>query len=127
MAFTVAPAEIITKLQSFAHSEIVKPSRLNEDYIKNRIDKKYVFESQKGKKLLINFLKSKKLEFIDTHANFIHINFREKKNKLQRSFKQNNILVKGGLAIKNFENFTRITTGPEDQINKLIRIIKKFF
>ena len=98
-----------------------------EEFIKNRIDKKYVFESQKGKKLLINFLKSKKLEFIDTHANFIHINFREKKNKLQRSFKQNNILVKGGLAIKNFENFTRITTGPEDQINKLIRIIKKFF
>ena len=33
-----SPIEIITKLKSFAHSEIVKPSMLNEEYIKNRID-----------------------------------------------------------------------------------------
>ena len=33
-----SPSEIITKLKSFAHSEIVKPHMLNEDYIKNKID-----------------------------------------------------------------------------------------
>jgi len=33
-----SPSEIITKLKSFAHSEIVKPNMLNEDYIKNKID-----------------------------------------------------------------------------------------
>jgi len=32
------PSEIITKLKSFAHSEMVKPHMLNEDYIKNKIN-----------------------------------------------------------------------------------------
>ena len=32
------PKEIITKLNSFAHNELVKSYMLNEDYIKNKID-----------------------------------------------------------------------------------------
>ena len=32
------PSEIITKLESFAHSEMVKPHMLNLEYIKNKID-----------------------------------------------------------------------------------------
>ena len=39
------PSEIITKLKSFAHSELVKEYMLDEDYIKNKIkDCKDIFE-----------------------------------------------------------------------------------
>ena len=39
------PSEIITKLKSFAHSELVKEYMLNEDYIKNKIkDCEDIFE-----------------------------------------------------------------------------------
>ena len=42
-----SPSEIITKLKSFAHSEIVKQNMLNEEYIKNKIDNhKDIFERE---------------------------------------------------------------------------------
>ena len=40
---------------------------------------------------------------------------------------KNKILVKGGIAIKGLENFTRITTGPKNEMNKIINILKYFF
>jgi len=51
-----SPLEIIKKLKSFAHSEMVKPKMLNEDYIKNKIDNhKDIFEREAIlKKIKIN-------------------------------------------------------------------------
>ena len=40
---------------------------------------------------------------------------------------KNKILVKGGIAIEGLENFIRITTGPKNEMNKIIYILKSFF
>lgn len=98
-----------------------------EEFIKKKIDKKYSRENFEGKKYLIKFFKKKDLRYIDTHANFIHVDFEEKKSKLIKTFMKNKILVKGGIAIKGLENFTRITTGPKNEMNKIINILKYFF
>ena len=98
-----------------------------EEFIKKKIDKKYSRENLEGKKSLIEFFQKKKLRYIDTHANFIHVDFREKKNKLLKTFIKKKILVKGGIAIKGLENFVRLTTGPKNEMNKIINILKSFF
>ena len=96
------------------------------EFIKNRVDKKYVSETTKGKKLLIKFLKYKNINFFDTYANFIHIDFGKNRKKILKEFKRKKILIKGGLSVKNLLNFTRITTGPLKEINKVIKILKRY-
>ena len=63
------PSEIITKLKSFAHNELVKDYMLNEDYIKNKInDFKDIFEREV------------KLEKVELNENFPEY-LRSNKNK----------------------------------------------
>lgn len=96
-----------------------------EEFLKSNEYKRYIKNTEKGKKFLISFLTKNNFKFIDTYANFIHVDFGKSKKLLLNSFKKNKILVKGGPGVKGFENFTRITLGPVDQMKKLINVVKK--
>ena len=77
---------------------------ISEELIKNKIDKRYIKEVEKGKNLLQKYLILNNYEFIITHANFIHINF-EDKFQLIKNFMKKNILVKGGPQVKVLKTF----------------------
>ena len=96
-----------------------------ENLLKNNTDKLYSRETEKGKKYLINFLKKKNYKFIDTNANFIHIDFGKYKKDLLKHFKRNKILIKGSIGVKGLQNFTRITLGPVQEMKYLLNIINK--
>lgn len=98
-----------------------------KEFIKKKIDKEYAFQTNEGKKFLIKTLKKFKLNFFDTHANFIHVNFNKKRSKIINQLKKNRILFKGGPGVKKLENFIRITTGPKREMSKLVKIIKSTF
>ena len=46
-----------------------------KEFIKKKLTNQYAFQTNEGKKFLIKTLKKFKLNFFDTHANFIHVNF----------------------------------------------------
>ena len=96
-----------------------------EEALKNNLDTKYSYETLQGKLALVNFLKNKNINNLNTYANFIHIDFGEKRNKAINIFNKNKILIKGGHGVKGCENFLRITLGPRKYMMKVISLIKK--
>ena len=98
--------------------------------IVNEILKKDVFVNKnlnaqlEGKKYLIKEVKKMKLQYLDGNANFIHIDLGNKKNKAERTFLKNKILIRGGLNITGYKNFLRVSLAPKRIMMKVIKILK---
>mgnify|MGYP001185208996 FL=1 len=86
----------------------------------------YINETNKGKKYFENELKKLKIGYLKTYANFIHIDLKKYKSKIEKDLKKNKILTRKGPGVKNFENFLRITLGPIDSMKKVIKVLKKY-
>tara|TARA_B100001057_G_C22822668_1_gene940042 strand:- start:230 stop:1291 length:1062 start_codon:yes stop_codon:yes gene_type:complete len=98
---------------------------VSEELIKNRLDRDYVKEVEKGRNLLKKYLISENYQFILTDANFMHINFGQKVNKVKRIFIKKNILIKGGPQVKGFEKYLRVTLGSINEMKEVIKVLKK--
>lgn len=96
----------------------------NEILKKNSFVAKNLKDQLYGKKYLIKQLKKLKIQYIDGHANFIHINLGNKKNKAERIFFKHNILIRGGLDVQGYENFLRISLGPKNMMKDVVKILK---
>ena len=95
------------------------------EFLKKTMDKKYINQTKEGKNYLITHLEKMNFDYIDTAANFIHINFKNKRNTAEKTFFKNKILVKGGPGVKGYENFLRITLGPKNNMKKVVFVLKK--
>ena len=115
--YNLRPMYEINSLGVMIVSEILK---------KNTFIIKNLKEQLRGKKYLLKELKKLKLQYLDGHANFIHINLGEKKSKLEKIFYKNNILIRGGLNISGYKNFLRISLGPENMMKRVVKILKSF-
>ena len=89
--------------------------------------KDYVNEQIKAKNYFLRELKKKKIEYLDSYANFIYVDFKNKKKFAEKYFLNENILIKGSLGIKRYENFLRISLGPKSIMNKVLKIILKIY
>lgn len=98
-----------------------------KEFIKKKIAKQYAYQTNLGKKFLINKFKKIGLDYFDTHANFIHVDFKNKRNKVINKLKKNKILFKGGPGVKKLENFIRITTGPIREMKKFTKVLDNIF
>tara|TARA_B100000700_G_scaffold273221_1_gene317376 strand:+ start:3157 stop:4227 length:1071 start_codon:yes stop_codon:yes gene_type:complete len=96
------------------------------ELLKNdKLIKKYLKDTKQGKQYLIKKLKLLNYNFLKSYANFIHINFKNKKKIAEKLFEKENILVKGGPGVAGFEKYLRITLGPIKQMNKVVKILNK--
>ena len=84
----------------------------------------YIKETIEGKDYLIKELQRLGFSYVDTRANFIHIDFKNKKKAAQRLFEQRRIKVRGGLNLPGFEGFLRITLGPKPAMNKFVKVLE---
>ena len=99
-----------------------------EEILKNRnLEKKYIKDILNSKNYVINFLKKNKINFIDTNANFIHIELRRNKTRFSNLLKKNNILINDKKIIKGLDNFIRISIGSKSQMNKFLKLFKKYY
>ena len=114
--FKLKPMYEINSIAVLIVTELLK----NEQLVK-----KYLRETSEGKKYLISKLKDLNFSFLKTYANFLHINFGNKRKLAESSFIKKNILVKGGPGVKGFESYLRITLGPKQQMKSVIKALKK--
>tara|TARA_E500000178_G_C17036417_1_gene763656 strand:- start:3670 stop:4746 length:1077 start_codon:yes stop_codon:yes gene_type:complete len=98
-----------------------------KEFIKKKIDKQYAAQTDIGKKFLIKKFEKIGLDYFDTHANFIHVDFKNKRNKVINKLKKNKILFKGGPGVKKLKNYIRITTGPINEMKKFIKVLDNIF
>ena len=84
----------------------------------------YIKETVAGKDYLIKELKRLGFSYVETRANFIHIDFKNKKKAAQQLFEQQEIRVRGGLALPGYESFLRITLGPKPAMRKFVQALE---
>ena len=96
-------------------SEILDNWQVVEEYIDN---------TEKGKRWLLQELENVSFKTIDTKTNFIHVDFGEYKDNILRLFEEKNILIRGFLNAKGYENYTSITIGPIPEMENVINCIK---
>jgi len=80
----------------------------------------YLTETEKGRNCLLEFVKSRRVDFRDTKTNFFHIDFGDKKQAAIDEFSRSGILIRGGLSIEGFETYLRVTLGPLAVMKTLI-------
>ena len=92
---------------------------------RTKLVKKYVSDQLNAKQYLIKQLKQKKINYLDGYANFIYVDFKNKKKFAEKYFEKQNILIKGSLGIKKYQNYLRISLGPKHMMSKVLKIILK--
>lgn len=85
----------------------------------------YIRATDAGKKYLLKEFKTLSFKTIDTYANFIHVDFGINKDNILSGFRRDGILIRGGLDVKGFENYTRISVGNIEVMKKVIESINK--
>ena len=116
--FKIKPMYEMTSLTSVFVEEILKNKNIEKNYIDNIINNKNNF---------INFLKKNKIKYIDTQANFIHVEINKNKNNFVKLLKKNKILINDKKIINGLEKFIRISIGSKNQMKKLYILFKKHF
>lgn len=85
----------------------------------------YIRATDAGKKYLLKEFKALSFKTIDTYANFIHVDFGINKDNILSGFRRDGILIRGGLGVKGFEGFTRISVGNIEEMKKVVESINK--
>ena len=114
--YNLRPMYEVNSIGVMVANEIIKKQSIVQKYIKDQI---------KGKSFLITKLKKYRIPYLDSHANFIHINFFKKKSLAEKIFEKNNFLIRGGLNISGLENYLRISLAPVKIMKEVFKITKK--
>lgn len=88
------------------------------DYVK-----KYIREINKNKKLLEKFLEKRKIQYYESSANFIPVNFGQSKNFVKNKLFEKGILVRDVSSNPLLENCLRITIGAKKQMEILMKAL----
>ena len=86
-----------------------------------QIKSDYLYQIKEGRQRLKSFLKLNGIRFVDTHANFLHIDVGAFRDTIESSLLQHGILISGGPGVDGYENYVRITLGSLENMEKLIR------
>lgn len=92
-----------------------------------RYVKDYLNQTLKGKNFLENELRQIGIKFLKTYSNFIHIKLGKKKNFIESELKRNKILTRKGPGVKGYEDYLRITLGPENEMKRVASVLRKYF
>ncbi len=84
----------------------------------------YIASTEEGKRWLLQEFENVSFKTIDTKANFVHVDFGKYKDNILRLFEEKNILIRGFLNVKGYENYTRITIGPKLEMEKVVDCAK---
>lgn len=114
--FKTKPMYEMTTLTSIFVEEIIKNKKLENIYIKN---------IKLSKKIFINYLKKKNIKFIDTKANFVHVEIIKNRSKFFKALKKNQILINSNKIIKGLDNYVRISIGSKSQMKKVMSILNQ--
>jgi histidinol-phosphate aminotransferase len=92
---------------------------------KQQIVKNYVKDIIRAKNFFFNKLKSIQVNYIDTYANFVHVDLKNKKKIIEKELFKRKILVRKGPGVKSYDNYLRISLGSKSHMQRVFKIIKK--
>ena len=98
-----------------------------EIFLKHKdLEKSFIKEVLDGKNYFQKELDKLNLKYLDTKANFIHVNLKNKKKLIEKRLKDKKILTRKGPGVKGFESFLRFTLGPREEMKRVIDVLKSY-
>ncbi len=110
------PCYEISSVGALAVNHVLKNYKIVQNNIQNILRGKIFFE---------NFLKKKRINYISSKTNFLHVDFGSKKKNIEKIFSKNNVLVNNSIKQKKYRSFLRITIGPVITMKKINKLISK--
>lgn len=109
--------------------EISTISALLAEYILDNYNRvlEYAERTRKGKKYLANYFSAKGFEVYQGHANFLHVDFGERKQEIVSYLLKNNVLFKDRFDHPSLKRFSRFTVGPKEFIQGFIEIFNRLY
>ncbi len=99
-----------------------------EFLLKNyNIVQKHVKEVLIAKNYLKRELDKHAIKYIDTYANFFHIEMGKNIKSLEKKFKRKKILFRKGPGVKGFETYARFSLGSKSQMKKVLNMVKNVY
>tara|TARA_A100001015_G_C14983639_1_gene710574 strand:+ start:170 stop:1225 length:1056 start_codon:yes stop_codon:yes gene_type:complete len=125
--YAVGSAQNIKLMNKFRPMyEINSISCLAIEFLLNNISlvKKNIEQVEKSKKFLIKELTKLNINFINTNANFFHIELGKNVKKFEKIFIKSGILFRKGPGVKGFEKYSRFGLGSVKQMKKVLKLVK---
>jgi histidinol-phosphate aminotransferase len=125
--YTVGSTQNIKLMNKFRPMyEINSISCLAIEFLLNNISlvKKNIDEVEKSKKFLARELNKLNINYINTHANFFHIELGKNIEKFEKIFEKEGILFRKGPGVKGFEKYSRFGLGSIKQMKRILKLVK---
>lgn len=79
----------------------------------------------KGKNLLINYFKKNNIEYLESHANFLHLKIRKNRNKILKDISKIAYIRKSE-SFNCLKGYTRISLSKLSNMRKIVEVFKKY-
>jgi histidinol-phosphate aminotransferase len=86
----------------------------------------YLEETEKGRIFVKEYLDRMSINYLDTHANFIHVDFGTYREQIADMLAENGILVRGGPGVAGYDSYIRISLGPVESMAPAMAIIDAY-
>lgn len=102
--------------------EITSMSALLAEYVLNNYDRvfEYARETNEGKEYLSDYFIKKGFKVFKGFANFLHVDFGERKKSIVAFLAKNNVLFKDSFEHPSLVRFSRFTVGPKESLDPFI-------
>lgn len=84
----------------------------------------YIASTADGEKFLKKELERLGFPYVETYTNFIHVDFKDKKEEALNLFEKVGMKVGRGLPIGGYEDYLRITLGPRSVMERFIELLE---
>jgi histidinol-phosphate aminotransferase len=125
--YAVGNAQNIKLMNKFRPMyEINSISCLAIEFLLNNISlvKKNIDQVEKSKQFMIKELTKLNINFINTNANFFHIELGKNVKKFEKVFRKSGILFRKGPGVKGFETYSRFGLGSVKQMKRVLKLVK---
>jgi histidinol-phosphate aminotransferase len=108
--------------------EVTTLSALLAEYVLDNYDRvfDYAREAREGKDFLATIFVKKGYEVYRGFANFLHVNFGEKKDEIIAFLDKNNVLFKHAFDHPALKQFSSFTIGPKKSLEWFVEIFNRF-
>ena len=107
--------------------EITTISALLAGYVLGHYDRvfEYAKKTREGKDYLTDFFREKGFDVMESYANFLHVDFGDKRDEIIDFLLKKKVLFKEAFEEEALKHFSRFTIGPKESLMPLVELFNK--
>lgn len=126
IGYLIAPAPLAALLYKFRPMyEVNQPALKLASLVLDQFDEVFAYgrRTREGRKYFVDSMRQRGFNARETEANFVYVDFKEKRDALLTHLKEKGVLIRGSYNLEAFGDWVRLTVGPAAIMKKLIGLI----